>query len=85
MRNQKERRVLEHKMMLSTTFIGRLQKLYHTSLKNLPRESKKRKKKKKAKTFYPREKREAETGSEDDQQLPNPLTLHTNLQQLLLV
>jgi len=44
MRNQKERRVLEHEMMLSTTFIGRLQKLYQTSLKNFPRESKKRKK-----------------------------------------
>jgi len=55
MRNQKERRVLELEMMLSTTFIGRLQKLYHTSLKNLPRESKERKKE--SKPFYPREER----------------------------
>lgn len=46
MRNQKERRVLELGMMLSTTFIGSLQKLYHTFSKQPPmREQEKEKKK----------------------------------------
>ena len=63
-------------MMLSTTFIGRLKKLYHTSPNILPGETKK--KAKKNKDFLSKRKRNKYAGSKD-QHLSNPLTLHTNL------
>ena len=70
-------------MMLSTTFIGRLQKLYHNFSKQPPRRKQEMEKKKKKQRLSIQEKRNRQD-SKDGQHLWNPLTLPLSMKAQIL-